>query len=125
MQDTAHMAAQIPHDDDIIYTWLESATYNNQEMNHGSFCEIEISGVKYLAKIESLVVISNEVFVWLFAYPAAATYSYDQNGVLQVSAAALEKSKGMRAFVSLATHSPAMYWHFSQSDGSTTFIAKW
>ena len=54
-----HMASQIPHDSEIIYAWLDSATYNNQEMNVGSFCEIEICEVKYLAKIESLVVISN------------------------------------------------------------------
>ena len=125
VKETAHMASQIPHDSEIIYAWLDSATYNNQEMNVGSFCEIEICEVRYLAKIESLVVISNEVYVWLLAYPAEATYSYDQNGVLQVSAAALEESKGTRAFVSVASHNLAMYWHFCQEDGSTTFIAKW
>ena len=124
-QDTAYMASQIPHEGELVYSWLEAATYNGQQMSPGSFCEIEISGAKYLARIESLVAASGQVFLWLLAYPAATTYAYDQNGVLHVSKAALEESNGRRAFVSLATHSLAMYWHFLQSDGSMTFVAKW
>ena len=123
--DTAVMASLIPHEDELVYNWLESATVNNQEMSPGGYCEIEISGASYLAKIESLIAISGNHFMWLLTFPTATTYSYDQNGVLSVSAWSLRASRGKRVFLTITTHGLACYWHFRQSDGSTTFIAKW
>ena len=107
-----------------IYTFFKDVSVCGQDLVKDAYTFAVLDGETQprLCKVTELVEIGGTLFAWLDTYPYSAL-TYDHMGVLHISPASLMPEWTdvlMRVGLSFAP-----LWHFTQKDGSITFVSKW